>query len=454
MSEGLLSTLINALVFQGRIKDAELAACHAISEARVRMRTLRPLLQHYAEAGDQERLWALYGIMEHFSIAGRLRIDGQALVGLLCGLRGAPGRQAAVLAHHAACELTVPREALEALVARRPFAAAELLPVSLLAGRGEIGCPLPSPGHAARARAAVERKVGPRTLARLRRALPAAGPRAAPATCLVDGANVGYRGAGQRKRASPAENDQAHAVGSNTQLLAQSNPCAEFFRHDQIAAAVEVLEGMGHVPLIVLPERYAWQISEGLGGDVQRPVGVSEPRCPASDFVREWLAKGQLFIVPDTEPDDLVWIYATLMDLDAEQQSAMLTNPQFLQESALYGEDENSRHTCKGMEEPTALQVQPPRFALSRDTASDHREWIWEARVPRPECVERQRAFHRWRSSRVKWYAMTWADGDHFAEEVSIIVDRSPAFSVEIQHQGSTWYLPDESGGAWLRLQL
>lgn len=434
LAEGLLASLAFALVGLGEFDAAEEVTQYAAAQGEVRIRSFRPLLQHYAERGDREKIWKLYKLAEPLSTAGTLRIDDGALVQLLVGLAGAPKEQHEVLVHYADSDLSVGLEALEELARELPrrcaARCAELVPLHELAAREELSRPLPEPGHAGRARAAIQRRLDGATLSRLRWQL-MSGANGRRPTCVVDGANVGYRGAVQR---GIARNVASKAAPGEAAVLprrqAEVNPHAEFFRYDQIAAAVKALEQQGELPLVVLPARYTWRSlsSSAEGSAVQERL--CGPQEPASGLVRRWFENGMLFVVPDEDPDDLVWMYAALLDLDAPA--------------------EGPGSSAGAAEEGLAPR---PLFAITRDEASDHRDWIWGLRQPRPTCVQRDRAWRRWKALRMRWFSVSWAGSDHFAEDVTVHVD-TPGYPVELQHRGGRWYLPNEDGSMWLRLQL
>lgn len=453
--ESLLSLLVRTLVSRGRIEGAKAVAYHAAAISEVRMRTFRPLMQHYAQHDDQESLWDLYHFIEDLSARNCIRFDGEALAELLSGLDGARDRQQAVLAHYASCELSVPLADLEEISARvRGAQAAELLPIHALAAKGELDYPSLQPGHVARVRAAIEQRVSSATLARLQQAVLSVGGgkgcSARRATCVVDGANVGYTGASQRCDESRAPGDAC--VSSALAESTGQNPMARFFRHDQIADTIAALEAAGQVPLVLLPERYVWRqvarCAPAASSSGTRNLPTPGPGCPACELVRRWLAYGQLLVVPDAEPDDLVWMYATLLDLGGCAFPGPAARAAVARSA--FGAGQGGGDT-KAHDEWLQL---PSLFAVTRDKALDHRNRIWGTAVQRPELLERERAWRRWKALRVRWYEFDWADGDHFSQDITVTVDWSLPWSTEIRQRDYTWYLPDESGSMWLRLQL
>ncbi|CAJ1404137.1 unnamed protein product, partial [Effrenium voratum] len=215
-------------------------------------------------------------------------------------------------------------------------------------------------------------------------------------TCFVDGPNVGYRGAVQR---ASSEGPRLKGGPRNFQREeVVENLHAPYFRHDQIAAALREMRSLGERPLVVLPERYAFAQVLGVG-----------PKAPLHPLVSQWMLEKSLFIVGDDEPDDAVWLYGLL------------------------------RHGG---------------ICVTRDKALNHRAQIWGMRFNAGQRqVELERSWRRWSAQHLRWFAISWADCDHFSQDVSIRLE-PPKLPVEIHRTGDVWYLPETGGARWLRLQL
>eukprot|EP00930_Biecheleria_cincta_P086413 TRINITY_DN75701_c0_g1_i1.p1 TRINITY_DN75701_c0_g1~~TRINITY_DN75701_c0_g1_i1.p1 ORF type:complete len:606 (-),score=105.64 TRINITY_DN75701_c0_g1_i1:9-1826(-) len=421
--EALLSCLVDAMVSLKQPMAAEAVLRHAVARTVARMRTVQPLLEHYQATGKPERLWDFFvSVLQPLVESDQVRLNGQALQTLLRGTAGRLEQQNAVLRLLAESELDLPTSCLDMLyewlsTSSESGISAELLAAPLLAG-GELGCPRPDPVHARSAWHQAKMQLSHETIHRLRSAVSGG-----LFTCVVDGANVGYRGAVYR---SSMQRGRKEGAGQRSFVLDRmKNDHADFFRHDQIAAVVKALEDSGERPLVLLPERYSWtaELQHGSQGNATCDLeAFARPPLPVTGWVRDMLHANWIFVVPDGEPDDAVWMYASLLEFaEPEVAGAKL-------------------------------------FVVTRDKALDHKADLWgfrrSTRNCRLEVVAMERSWRRWYADRLRWYVLGWVDGDHFSEEIIVHLDKLPPCPVEIQCQAGVWYLPDPQGSSWLRLTL
>ncbi|CAK9000972.1 unnamed protein product, partial [Durusdinium trenchii] len=101
----------------------------------------------------------------------------------------------------------------------------------------------------------------------------------------VDGPNIGYRGAVQRRRRAegPREGSGAKNYRADEEEVVE-NLHAPYFRHDQIHQTLEQLRSQNHWPLLVMPCRYAFA-----GGPADGDASVQRPLTPLNDWVTRWM---------------------------------------------------------------------------------------------------------------------------------------------------------------------
>ncbi|CAE8736340.1 unnamed protein product [Polarella glacialis] len=465
VNEALLSMLVAGLVTLNEHAAAEAVLLHSVARGCTRTRTLQPLLASFGASGDVQRLWRLFGtVLRPLVAGGHMPFSNQALIALLQGFSGRPGLQGEVLELLSCAVLGLPLASLNQLL---EHFGGELITEEQMLTSGELnkdsnnkgsnnngssnnsssnnssssnnnssnnnsnnsgnndsnslGCPTASLRSSALQAAA--RRLSAETLERLQEALAHVGPSGLPASCVVDGANVGHHGSSSRMKAAFSEDSKVE-VGNNNHNH-DKRDLSRFFRHEQIAAVVAALESEGQAPLVVLPERYAWQQQQQQHG----------PRFAWRSLVEKWLRQGRLFVVRDDEPDDLVWIYATLLDDLAEGPAAV------------------------GNLRLSPTTITPRLFAVTRDKAVDHRAtlWGWKPELPAKHQLEVERSWRRWSVERLRWYSLSFAgeeeDPPSFEGEIAVRLS-GPTPALEIQRRGDTWYLPDEAGTTWLRLAL
>eukprot|EP00929_Paragymnodinium_shiwhaense_P030933 TRINITY_DN17430_c0_g1_i10.p1 TRINITY_DN17430_c0_g1~~TRINITY_DN17430_c0_g1_i10.p1 ORF type:complete len:451 (-),score=95.27 TRINITY_DN17430_c0_g1_i10:106-1458(-) len=403
LGDGLLAGIIAMLVRLDRAEDAEVVLESAITSSVVQMRSFMPLLESYAARGHHEKAWRLYQKVQQLSDAGEVKMTGEAVAELLTGLDGQADKQDAVLEHFAARERMVDRKILVKLQSRLHHAKADLVAGADILTSGQLSRFFLAGADAERVLSAIRARLRAETTNKLEEMLVSQ----SGFTCVVDGANVGYRGAVSRGLAQGFRATKQHSKKPD------GNPHAAYFRHDQIAIVVEALEAKGEVPLVFLPQRYT--VVQAAAEDAAAGGGDE-----TSDVVATLESRGQLFVVADEEPDDLLWIYATVHSV--------------------------------------ATGMRRPLFAVTRDEGSDHKEPVWGLPGPREERADRLRAWERWKAQQVRWYTLVWNDEDHFSTEVTAIIEDAPRFSHELQRapraDGKTWLLPDELGYNWLRVTL
>ena len=163
------------------------------------------------------------------------------------------------------------------------------------------------------------------------------------------------------------------------------------------------LRQLGEVPLLVMPERYIF------AGDAQAQKG---PKKPLNSLVHSWLSGNSLFVVSDDEPDDAVWIFASL-----------------------YGKTGD-----RG------------RYIVTRDKAANHRASIWGIDFGDSlQDLELERSFRRWSALYLRWHALSW-DGCNHSGAVTVRIDGMPPLSTEIQQHEGIWYIPEATGARWLQI--
>ena len=160
------------------------------------------------------------------------------------------------------------------------------------------------------------------------------------------------------------------------------------------------LRQLGEVPLLVMPERYIFaQAQKG-------------PKKPLNSLVQSWLSGNSLFVVSDDEPDDAVWIFASL-----------------------YGKTGD-----RG------------RYIVTRDKAANHRASIWGIDFGDSlQDLELERSFRRWSALYLRWHALSW-DGCNHSGAVTVRIDGMPPLSTEIQQHEGIWYIPEATGARWLQI--
>ncbi|CAE7470147.1 unnamed protein product [Symbiodinium necroappetens] len=403
-SEATLSMLVAELVDVGNWDAAEAILQHAVSINHVKMRTLQPLLTALAAAGDSSRLQRFFEDLLHPVVCRRqARLNGTAVATLLRGFADKPALQEEVLTLLSKTELEMSSTCLDKI--------SEALSCEELPGlRGEVVMrPLgqlrrlsPEASHVDMARRGAAALLKPETCRRLSERLEdgdGVGP-----TCFVDGPNAGYRGAVQRRQA--AEGSRGGAGGKNFSREGDveiSNLHAAYFRHDQIEATMLHLRQLGEVPLLVMPERYIF------AGDARAQKG---PKKPLNSLVQSWLSGNSLFVVSDDEPDDAVWMFASL-----------------------YGKTGD-----RG------------RYIVTRDKAANHRASIWGIDFGDSlQDLELERSFRRWSALYLRWHALSW-DGCNHSGAVTVRIDGMPPLSTEIQQHEGIWYIPEATGARWLQI--
>ena len=408
LSEASLSALVALLVDAGEVTAAEAVIQHALSTRRVKMRTLQPLLNVLLERGAGSHLEQAFRNVLRPAVSGRhARLNGTAISTLLRGFHGRPQMQDEVLTLLKDFELELSGSCLEKIHAGLNHGPSCGLDAEFVLPPSQKLFPRPLESHVQHARQRAGALLGPDTFQRLRVALQDAGR--GPATCLVDGPNIGYRGAVQRRQELEGGRQRAGAKNFSTgDDVVVENLHAAYFRHDQIEVAMQMLCQRGEVPLLVMPERYAFVAGPPMAETVFRG-----PRAPLHPLVRTWFSRQCLFVVPDDEPDDAVWIFATLPD--------------------------ESDHTM--------------RFAVTRDKAMNHRASIWNMNVGSGRCQDMQleRSFRRWRALYLRWYAISWDSCNHF-HDVAVRIDETPPQSVEVHRHDESWYIPEANGPRWLQI--
>ncbi|CAE7667208.1 unnamed protein product, partial [Symbiodinium pilosum] len=384
--EATFSSLVALLVDSGKLGTAEEVLQHAAATSRMKMRTAQPLLEALAEDKDLNGLQRLFFDVVHPMVkCQQAHLNGNSVETLLRGFGTMPSMQQEVLTLLSATALELPSKCLEAIHdGLRKSQEEHELHVSF-----------------------VLQPCGTHTLQRLTAALQDAGG-GVPASCLVDGPNIGYRGAVQRRQ--HAEGKREGARGKNftkAHDVVVENLHAAYFRHDQIEAVMLHLREKGEAPLLVMPERYVFGVN---GSAMTTDVA---PRKPLNPTVQSWLSGKALFVVPDDVPDDAVWIFASLTPNARDQK----------------------------------------RYVVTRDKAMNHRASIWNIRVENGPCadLELERSFRRWSALHLRWYAMSWQHCDH-SQGVNVRIDESQPPSLEMQQHDGSWYIPEANGSRWLRI--
>ncbi|CAE7242321.1 unnamed protein product [Symbiodinium natans] len=408
LGEASLSSLVALLVDTGRPDAAEAVLQHAVSIGQVKMRTFQPLLEFLAASGAGERLrWIFHHLLQPLVSQRQIRLNGASLATLLRGFGAHPEMQEEVLALLSLAELELPRACLER-ISREELPGLHM--DFVLRPPCNLGQLLPDAGHAEEARGRAAALLKPETLRRLAAAMQDAGN--GPATCFVDGPNVGYRGAVQRRQES--EGGRKGAGGKNfsrEEDMEISNLHAEYFRHDQIEAAMGQLREQGEVPLLIMPARYVFAPPGRRAAAAS--ATVSGPMQPQNRLVESWLVGKSLFVVSDDEPDDVAWIFGTL---GAQEEDQSL-------------------------------------YVVTRDKAANHRGSIWGVRFGSGQRrdLELERSFRRWSALRLRWYAVAWDGCDH-DQGATVRIDGLPPLSMEIQQQNGIWYIPEATGSRWLAI--
>eukprot|EP00434_Breviolum_minutum_P010144 symbB.v1.2.008952.t1/scaffold508.1/size221222/1 len=384
-SEALLSVLIALLVERRELDVAIQVLHHAVAQNRIKMRSFQPLLEAFTELGDTSRFQELFdSVLRPLVIQDKVRLNGSAIQTLLVGFSERPAKQDEVLTLLSKAELELPIEWLERIEQhittspkdsglRAEFTLGPELSIDGLHCRPDLQ-------HLQTARSRAAQLLSKRTLERLEEALQHGG-----VTCLIDGPNIGYRGAVQRRSMSDGpRKGGAKNFGVEEDEIVE-NLHAPYFRHDQISVILHQLRMQGEVPLIVMPARYAFAHL----GDVRQKDQIG-PLVPLNECVRKWLSEQSVFVTLDDEPDDAAWMYATL---DAAMEPV--------------GSD-------RGV------------FVVTRDKAQNHRSQVWGIRFNEGDrAVELERSWRRWSAMHLRWFAISWADCNHFSQDVTIRVEES-----------------------------
>eukprot|EP00435_Cladocopium_sp_Y103_P006147 s1355_g1.t10 len=412
--EALSSILIAALVQRGKLEVAEqmlnnaagdlnlwhlwlsrdksacvtccvISKCHVFSffhnfgskvaHDRVKMRSFQPILGAFTDIGDTTRLRGLFNHVLHpLVLQDAVRLNGSAIQTLLLGFCGRPDWQEEVLVLLSKAELELKIDVL-----RLPYEWLQRIQESIEDSPKDYGLRAeftlapelsidgwhcrPTLRHliAARQRAG-------NVLERLDEAMYDGG-----VTCLIDGPNIGYRGAVQRRSVFEGRRDGGKNFSMEEDEIVE-NLHAPYFRHDQIDVTLRQLQEQGEVPLVVMPARYTFAHL----GDVRDKDQIG-PFVPLNQWVEKWLSKQQIFVTSDDEPDDAVWLYATL---------------------------------------DTAIESDGRVFVVTRDKAQNHRSQVWGIRFNEGDrAIELERSWRRWSALYLRWFAISWADCDHFSED-------------------------------------
>lgn len=405
--EALSSILIAALVQRGKLEVAEQMLNNAVAHDRVKMRSFQPILEAFTDIGDTTRLRALFNRVLHpLVLQDAVRLNGSAIKTLLLGFCGRPDWQEEVLVLLSKAELELPYEWLQRIQEsiedspedyglRAGFTLAPELSIEGWHCR-------PTLRHLIAARQRAGQLLSKRTLERLDEAMHGG------ITCLIDGPNIGYRGAVQRRSVFEGPRNGGKNFSMEEDEIVE-NLHAPYFRHDQIDMTLRQLQEQGEVPLVVMPARYTFAHL----GDVRDKEQIG-PFVPLNQWVEKWLSKKQIFVTSDDEPDDAAWMYATL---DA------------------------------------AIESDGRVFVVTRDKAQNHRSQVWGIRFNKGDrAIELERSWRRWSALYLRWFAISWADCDHFSEDVTIRVEELPLVSIEVHRRGDAWYIPEVGGVRWLCL--